>query len=105
MGARARARHQYLEIQQSVQLVLNDGQRLNQLLRVHGAHHAIDPDQTENASVRTGGKNSRAQVDAGENNGHLRQREWKQRHNGCFGVWSRRFDSQMKSLHCSIGRV
>lgn len=54
MGACARARHQYLEIQQSVQLVLNDGQCLNQLLRVHGAHHAIDPDQTENAGVRTG---------------------------------------------------
>lgn len=46
--------HRYLEIQQSVQLVLNDGQRLNQLLRVHGAHHAIDPDHTEKASVMTG---------------------------------------------------
>lgn len=61
----------YLEIQQSVQLVLNDGQRLNQLLRVHGAHHAIDPDQTENVSVTTGGGEN-SHVDTGENNGSLK---------------------------------
>lgn len=54
MHVHATPHHRYLEIQQSVQLVLNDGQRLNQLLRVHGAHHAIDPDHTENASVMTG---------------------------------------------------
>lgn len=36
----------HLEIQQSVQLVLDDGQRFDQLLRGHGAHHAIDPAHT-----------------------------------------------------------
>lgn len=36
----------YLEIQQSVQLVLDDGQRLDQLLCVHGAHHAVNTDKT-----------------------------------------------------------
>lgn len=38
-------RHQdkrYLEVQQSVQLVLNDGQSFNQLLRVHGAHDSVN---------------------------------------------------------------
>lgn len=33
----------YLEIQQCIQLVLNDGQSLNELLCVHGAHHTIGP--------------------------------------------------------------
>lgn len=33
----------YLEIQQCIQLVLNDGQSLNQLLRVHGAHYTFGP--------------------------------------------------------------
>lgn len=33
----------YLEIQQCIQLVLNGGQSLNQLLCVHGAHHTISP--------------------------------------------------------------
>lgn len=47
--ARTRRTHtQYLKIQQSVQLVLNDGQRLNQLLCVHGTHHTVNPDRTGN---------------------------------------------------------
>ena len=37
----------YLEIQQCVQLVLNGGQSLNQLVRVHGAHHAFSPGDTQ----------------------------------------------------------
>lgn len=42
---------QYLEIQQSVQLVLDDGQRLDQLLCVHGAHHAVNTDKTGNKNA------------------------------------------------------
>lgn len=34
---------EYLEIQQGIQLVLNDGQGLNQFLCVHGAHYAVNP--------------------------------------------------------------
>lgn len=37
----------YLEIQQRIQLVLNNGQSLNQLLRVHGAHHTVSPINTQ----------------------------------------------------------
>lgn len=31
----------YLEVQQGIELVLDVGQSLDQLLRVHGAHHAV----------------------------------------------------------------
>lgn len=49
----ARTHTEYLEIQQSIQLVLNDGQRLNQFLCVHGAHHTVNPDKKGNAHTHT----------------------------------------------------
>lgn len=35
----------YLEVQECIQLVLNDGQSLDQLLCVHGAHHTFGPEK------------------------------------------------------------
>lgn len=42
---------QYLEIQQSIQLVLNNGQRLDQLLRAHGTHHSVNPKKTTHTGL------------------------------------------------------
>lgn len=57
----------HLKVEQSIQLVLNNGQSFDQLLCIHGAHHSINTAQCTNTYEQKTKTNKRTETNTANN--------------------------------------